>query len=148
MRTMNSAWQTNSRHTRADLLAFLRQLNRVFLDQELRVVLDNVSTHTTPAVHAWLERNRRLTFHCCTSWRELTQGVPEAPQGAGDGTGGLRNAFAQCGTNPLTPPVSPVYSRRVPETLVHACSMQRTRLWAGGRGWPVRVRRLPSGSFW
>ena len=30
---------------------------------ELHVVLDNVSTHKTPAVRAWLARHPRITFH-------------------------------------------------------------------------------------
>ena len=29
----------------------------------MHVVLDNVSTHTTPDVQAWLARHRRFTFH-------------------------------------------------------------------------------------
>ena len=30
---------------------------------ELHLVLDNVSTHKTPAVQRWLARHRRVTFH-------------------------------------------------------------------------------------
>jgi len=55
--------EARSRHTGADFLAFLRRLARVYADQELHVVLDNVSTHKTPAVRAWLERHPRITFH-------------------------------------------------------------------------------------
>jgi len=55
--------QTRARHTGADFLAFLRQLDRTYPDQELHVVLDNVSTHKTPAVRAWLARHQRITFH-------------------------------------------------------------------------------------
>ena len=55
--------EARSRHTGADFLAFLRRIDRVYADQELHVVLDNVSTHKTPAVRAWLERHPRITFH-------------------------------------------------------------------------------------
>ena len=55
--------EARSRHTGADFLAFLRRLDRVYPEQELHVVLDNVSTHKTPAVRAWLERHPRITFH-------------------------------------------------------------------------------------
>jgi transposase len=55
--------EARSRHTGADFLAFLRRIDRVYADQELHVVLDNGSTHKTPAVRAWLERHPRITFH-------------------------------------------------------------------------------------
>ena len=51
------------RHTGADFLAFLRHVERAYPDGDLHVVLDNVSTHKTPDVRAWLERNPRITFH-------------------------------------------------------------------------------------
>jgi transposase len=52
-----------ARHTGADFLAFMRQVARAYPEGELHVVLDNVSTHTTPDVRAWLERHPRITFH-------------------------------------------------------------------------------------
>ncbi|NJD27024.1 MAG: IS630 family transposase [Chloroflexi bacterium] len=55
--------EARARHTGADFLAFLRRLDRAYPDLELHVVLDNVSTHKTPAVRAWLARHRRITFH-------------------------------------------------------------------------------------
>lgn len=55
--------EARARHTGADFLAFLRRLDRAYPDQELHVVLDNVSTHKTPAVRAWLGRHPRITFH-------------------------------------------------------------------------------------
>jgi len=55
--------EARPRHTGADFLAFLRRLARTYPDGELHVVLDNVSTHKTPAVRAWLERHPRITFH-------------------------------------------------------------------------------------
>ena len=54
---------TRARHTGADFLAFLKRVARAYPEQELHVVLDNVSTHKTPAVRAWLERHPRITFH-------------------------------------------------------------------------------------
>jgi transposase len=51
------------RHTGADFLAFLKRVARAYPEGELHVVLDNVSTHTTPAVRAWLEQHPRITFH-------------------------------------------------------------------------------------
>jgi transposase len=55
--------EARARHTGDDFLAFLRRIERVYPDQELHVVLDNVSTHKTPDVRAWLERHPRITFH-------------------------------------------------------------------------------------
>jgi transposase len=55
--------QARARHTGADFLAFLRRLDRTYPDGELHVILDNVSTHKTPAVRAWLARRPRITFH-------------------------------------------------------------------------------------
>lgn len=54
---------TRQRHTAADFLAFLRLVARAYPDGELHLVLDNVSTHKTPAVQRWLRRHRRVTFH-------------------------------------------------------------------------------------
>ena len=55
--------EARARHTARDFLAFLRRIDRVYPDAELHVVLDNVSSHKTPAVRAWLERHPRITFH-------------------------------------------------------------------------------------
>ena len=54
---------TRERHTAADFLGFLRRVERAYPDGELHVVLDNVSTHKTAAVRAWLDRHPRITFH-------------------------------------------------------------------------------------
>ena len=51
------------RHTGADFLAFMRRVARAYPEGELHVVLDNVSTHTTPEVRAWLVKHPRITFH-------------------------------------------------------------------------------------
>jgi transposase len=54
---------TRERHTGADFLAFMRQVAREYPAGELHVVLDNVSTHKTPDVQAWLARHPRIAFH-------------------------------------------------------------------------------------
>jgi transposase len=54
---------TRERHTGADFLAFLRRVERAYPGMELHVVLDNVSTHKTPDVRAWLARHPRISFH-------------------------------------------------------------------------------------
>jgi len=51
------------RHTGADFLAFLKRVARTYPSGELHIVLDNVSTHKTPAVREWLSRHPRITFH-------------------------------------------------------------------------------------
>jgi transposase len=55
--------QTRARHTAADFLAFLREIERAYPEGDLAVVLDNVSSHKTPDVHKWLEAHPRVTFH-------------------------------------------------------------------------------------
>src|SRR5215468_4252050 len=51
------------RHTSADFLAFLKRLARTYRQGELHVILDNSSTHTTPAVQSWLATHPRVQFH-------------------------------------------------------------------------------------
>jgi transposase len=55
--------QTRARHRGEDFLAFLRQVEHAYPSGELHLVLDNVSTHKTPAVRAWLDERPRITFH-------------------------------------------------------------------------------------
>ena len=55
--------QTRNRHTAADFLAFLRQVERAYPEGELAVVLDNVSSHKTPAIRKWLDEHPRISFH-------------------------------------------------------------------------------------
>lgn len=50
-------------HTGADFLRFAKQLVRKCGTRELHVVLDNSSTHSTPAVRNWLEKHPNVTFH-------------------------------------------------------------------------------------
>jgi transposase len=55
--------ETRDRHTGADFLAFMRLVARQYPRGEVHVILDNVSTHKTPDVQAWLGRHRRIQFH-------------------------------------------------------------------------------------
>jgi transposase len=64
-------------HTAADFLAFLNKVNRqVPAELDVHVILDNLSTHKTPAVHQWLLRHRRFHFHFTPtygSWMNLVE---------------------------------------------------------------------------
>lgn len=55
--------ECSARHTSADFLRFLKRLARQYRGRELHVILDNSSTHSTPAVKAWLARHARVQFH-------------------------------------------------------------------------------------
>jgi transposase len=55
--------EARARHTGADFLTFLRHVERAYPAGELHVVLEDVSSHKTPDVRAWLERHPRITFH-------------------------------------------------------------------------------------
>ena len=46
-----------------DFLAFLKRAVKPHAGRDIQVVLDNLSTHTTPAVRAWLEKNPHIHFH-------------------------------------------------------------------------------------
>lgn len=50
-------------HTGADFLAFMKALAREYPTQELHAIVDNSSTHTTPAVQQWLAENPRIKMH-------------------------------------------------------------------------------------
>lgn len=54
--------QCRPRHTGADFLAFLKQVARRY-PGELHVILDNSSSHKTPAVQAWHAVHPRVSFH-------------------------------------------------------------------------------------
>lgn len=64
-------------HTSADFIAFLNKVNRnVPTDLDVHVILDNLSTHKTPAVHRWLLRHRRFHFHFTPtygSWMNMVE---------------------------------------------------------------------------
>jgi transposase len=57
-----STKEVRERRTGDDFLAFLRQLARTHRTGEVHVVLDNVSTHKTPDILAWLAQQPRFTF--------------------------------------------------------------------------------------
>jgi AcrR family transcriptional regulator len=46
----------------ANFLAFLKKAVKPHAGKEIHVVLDNLSTHTTPDVKAWLEKNPHVDF--------------------------------------------------------------------------------------
>jgi transposase len=66
-----------SSHTAADFIAFLDKLeDQVPAELDLHVILDNLSTHKTPAVHQWLLRHPRVHFHFTPtygSWMNLVE---------------------------------------------------------------------------
>jgi len=47
----------------ANFLAFLKKAVKPHAGKDIHVVLDNLSTHTTPDIQAWLAKNPRVTFH-------------------------------------------------------------------------------------
>jgi transposase len=64
-------------HTGADFLAFLKQVAKAEPRRKLHVILDNSSTHSTPAVQAWLAKNPRVKFHytpTSASWLNQVEG--------------------------------------------------------------------------
>ena len=68
--------QCRDEHTGDDFLAFLKVLAKRYPKKELRVVLDNSSTHTTPAVKAWLATHPRVRFHFTpkgASWLNMVE---------------------------------------------------------------------------
>lgn len=64
-------------HTSADFIAFLNKVNRnVPAGLDVHVILDNLSTHKTPAVHSWLLRHKRFHFHFTPtygSWMNMVE---------------------------------------------------------------------------
>lgn len=66
----------SDRHTGADFLRFLKLLARRYRTSELHVILDNSSTHKTPAVQAWLVAHPRVHFHFTptgASWLNMVE---------------------------------------------------------------------------
>ena len=64
------------RHRHQEFLAFLRQVARAYPRRELHVVVDNLSTHSHPAVRAWLARHPRVRLHFTPtsgSWLNLVE---------------------------------------------------------------------------
>ena len=63
-------------HTGTDFLRFIKRLARHYRKQELHVIVDNSSTHTTAAVKAWLEKHPRVQFHFTptgASWLNMVE---------------------------------------------------------------------------
>ena len=75
---MGACWANAGRGTRgADFLAFLKRVARVYRGRELHVVVDNSSTHSTPAVHAWLTQHPAVHLHFTptgASWLNMIEG--------------------------------------------------------------------------
>lgn len=64
-------------HTGADFLSFMKKVARRYRRQELHVILDNSSTHGTPAVQRWLDQHPRVHFHytpTSASWLNQVEG--------------------------------------------------------------------------
>ena len=64
-------------HTAADFLGFMKLVARQNPRQQLHVVLDNSSTHSTPEVMTWLAKNPRIHFHytpTSASWLNQVEG--------------------------------------------------------------------------
>jgi transposase len=64
-------------HRAAEFRKFLQAIDRaVPAEFDVHVVLDNSSTHKTPAINQWLLRHRRFTFHftpTSSSWLNLVE---------------------------------------------------------------------------
>lgn len=68
--------ECSPRHTGADFLRFVKRLARTYPRDALHVILDNSSTHSTPAVTQWLAAHPRITFHFTptgASWLNLIE---------------------------------------------------------------------------
>src|SRR4029453_343546 len=67
----------SARHTAADSLAFMEKVLRAYPGRELHVILDNSSSHRTPAVRAWLAAHPLVHFHytpTSASWLNQVEG--------------------------------------------------------------------------
>lgn len=64
------------RHTGADFLRFVKGVARRYRGRELHIVLDNSSTHSTPAVQTWLAAHPTVHFHFTpkgASWLNMVE---------------------------------------------------------------------------
>ena len=64
-------------HTAADFLSFMNVVVRAYPSQDLHVILDNSSSHSTDAVTAWLKAHPRVRFHftpTSASWLNQVEG--------------------------------------------------------------------------
>src|SRR5437879_5653267 len=65
-----------TRHTGAEFLGFLKLVTRRYRGRELHIILDNSSTHSTPAVQAWLAAHPWVQFHFTpkgASWLNMVE---------------------------------------------------------------------------
>jgi len=66
------------RHRAKEFLAFLRQIDRATpAELDLHMILDNSSTHKTPAIKQWLEKHPRFKLHftpTSASWLKAVEG--------------------------------------------------------------------------
>ena len=66
------------RHRAKEFLAFLQQIDRgTPAELDLHVILDNSSTHKTPAIQQWLEKHPRFKLHftpTSASWLNAVEG--------------------------------------------------------------------------
>ena len=68
--------ECSEHHTGADFLRFLGQVARRYSSGELHIVLDNSSTHSVPAVRAFLAAHPRIHFHFTptgASWMNMVE---------------------------------------------------------------------------
>ncbi|MFJ2618959.1 IS630 family transposase [Glutamicibacter sp. NPDC087344] len=64
------------KHRRQEFLAFLRQVDRAYPDQELHLVMDNYATHKTQEVKDWLKSHPKISVHFTPtsgSWLNLVE---------------------------------------------------------------------------
>jgi transposase len=64
-------------HTAVDFLGFMKKVVRAYPNQELHVILDNSSTHSTPDIAAWLAEHPEVHFHytpTSASWLNQVEG--------------------------------------------------------------------------
>lgn len=64
-------------HTATDFLSFMRKVVKRYGDRELHVILDNSSSHGTPAVQQWLATHPHVHFHytpTSASWLNQVEG--------------------------------------------------------------------------
>jgi transposase len=60
----------------AEFLTFLKKAVKPHAGKEIHVILDNLSTHTTPEVRQWLDDNPHVTFHFTpvgSSWLNMIE---------------------------------------------------------------------------
>lgn len=69
--------ECTERHTAVEFLAFMKKVARTYPRRELHVILDNSSSHSTPAVKEWLAAHPRVQFHytpTSASWLNQVEG--------------------------------------------------------------------------